>query len=294
MAEVVYKRRFGDRKEGRQLRSLEPFYKFIPYIMQKKNDACNLYEDSIEVSEAESWLREKRRDGWKSIGMLHLFIAAYARTCAHCPGINRFISGQKIFARKNIQVVLIVKRALSSDADETTIKVDLEPTDTVFDVYRKLGEKVEEIKANDGENNTEQVAGALCKLPGLFLKFALWLINLLDYFDLLPQFVLDASPFHGSMVITDLGSLGVQPVFHHIYNFGNISTFIAFGAKHKRYEMDRAGVVAERKYIDYKVTMDERTVDGLYYANALKYLKYYLKNPAALEMPPEQVNEDVF
>ena len=294
MAEVVYKRRFGDRKEGRQLRSLEPFYKFIPYIMQKKNDACNLYEDSIEVSEAERWLREKRRDGWKSIGMLHLFIAAYARTCAHCPGINRFISGQKIFARKNIQVVLTVKRALSSDADETTIKVDLEPTDTVFDVYRKLGEKVEEIKANDGENNTEQVAGALCKLPGLFLKFALWLINLLDYFDLLPQFVLDASPFHGSMVITDLGSLGVQPVFHHIYNFGNISTFIAFGAKHKRYEMDRAGVVAERKYIDYKVTMDERTVDGLYYANALKYLKYYLKNPAALEMPPEQVNEDVF
>ena len=294
MAEVVYKRRFGDRKEGRQLRSLEPFYKFIPYIMQKKNDACNLYEDSIEVSEAESWLRERRRDGWKSIGMLHLFIAAYARTCAHCPGINRFISGQKIFARKNIQVVLTVKRALSSDADETTIKVDLEPTDTVFDVYRKLGEKVEEIKANDGENNTEQVAGALCKLPGLFLKFALWLINLLDYFDLLPQFVLDASPFHGSMVITDLGSLGVQPVFHHIYNFGNISTFIAFGAKHKRYEMDRAGVVAERKYIDYKVTMDERTVDGLYYANALKYLKYYLKNPAALEMPPEQVNEDVF
>ena len=291
---MVYKRRFGDRKEGRQLRSLEPFYKFIPYIMQKKNDACNLYEDSIEVSEAERWLREKRRDGWKSIGMLHLFIAAYARTCAHCPGINRFISGQKIFARKNIQVVLTVKRALSSDADETTIKVDLEPTDTVFDVYRKLGEKVEEIKANDGENNTEQVAGALCKLPGLFLKFALWLINLLDYFDLLPQFVLDASPFHGSMVITDLGSLGVQPVFHHIYNFGNISTFIAFGAKHKRYEMDRAGVVAERKYIDYKVTMDERTVDGLYYANALKYLKYYLKNPAALEMPPEQVNEDVF
>ena len=294
MAEVIYKRRFGDRKEGRQLRSLDPFYKFIPYIMQKKNDACNLYEDSIEVSEAESWLREKRRDGWKSIGMLHLFIAAYARTCAHCPGINRFISGQKIFARKNIQVVLTVKRAMSSDADETTIKVDLEPTDTVFDVYRKLGEKVEEIKANDGDNNTEQVAGALCKLPGLFLKFALWLINLLDYFDLLPQFVLDASPFHGSMVITDLGSLGIPPVYHHIYNFGNISTFVAFGAKHKAYEMDKTGVVVERKYIDYKVTMDERTVDGLYYANALKYLKYYLKNPAALELPPEQVNEDVF
>ena len=294
MAEVVYKRRFGDRKEGRQLRSLEPFYKFIPYIMQKKNDACNLFEDSVDVAEAESWLREKRRDGWKGLGMLHLFIASYVRTVAHCPGINRFISGQKIFARKNVQIVMTVKRSLSSDGEETTIKVDLEPTDTVFDVYRKLGEKVEEIKANDGDNNTEQVAGALCKLPGLFLKFALWLINLLDYFDLLPQFVLDASPFHGSMVITDLGSLGVPPVYHHIYNFGNVSTFVAFGAKRKAYELDRTGAVMERKYIDYRVTMDERIVDGLYYANALKYMKYYLRNPAALEMPPEQVTEDVF
>ncbi len=294
MAEVVYKRRFGDRKEGRQLRSLAPFYKFIPYIMQKKNDACNLFEDSVDVAEAESWLREKRRDGWKGLGMLHLFIASYVRTVAHCPGINRFISGQKIFARKNVQIVMTVKRSLSSDGEETTIKVDLEPTDTVFDVYRKLGEKVEEIKANDGDNNTEQVAGALCKLPGLFLKFALWLINLLDYFDLLPQFVLDASPFHGSMVITDLGSLGVPPVYHHIYNFGNVSTFVAFGSKRKAYELDKTGAVMERKYIDYRVTMDERIVDGLYYANALKYMKYYLRNPAALEMPPEQVTEDVF
>ena len=138
------------------------------------------------------------------------------------------------------------------------------------------------------------MAGALCKLPGLFLKFALWLINLLDYFDLLPQFILDASPFHGSMIITDLGSLGVPPIYHHIYNFGNLSTFIAFGAKRRAYEMDKTGLVTERKYIDYKVTMDERTVDGIYYANALKYLKYYLTHPAALELPPEQVNEDVF
>ena len=294
MAEVVYKRRFGDRKEGRQLRSLSPFYKFIPYIMAKKNDASNLFSDSLEISETEAWIREKRHSGWKSLGMLHLFIAAYVRTCAHCPGVNRFISGQKIFARKNIQVVLTVKRSMSAEAEETTIKVDLEPTDTVFDVYRKLGEKVEEIKANDGENNTEQVAGALCKLPGLFLKFALWLINVLDYFDLLPQFVLDASPFHGSMIITDLGSFGMPPVYHHIYNFGNLSTFVAFGVKRRAVELARSGAVVERKYMDYRITMDERIVDGMYYANALKYLKYYMTHPAALELPPEQVNEDVF
>ncbi|MBR6708498.1 MAG: hypothetical protein IKL84_02330 [Clostridia bacterium] len=294
MAEVVYKRRFGDRKEGRQLRSLSPFNKFIPYIMVKKNDACNQFADSLEISDAEKWFREKRLEGWKGMGMLHLFIAAYLRTVSQCPGLNRFIGGQKIFARRNIEVVLTVKRALTVDADETTIKVYFEPTDTIFDVYRKMNEKIGEIKANDGENNTEQVAGALTKIPGLILKFAVWLLNLLDYFDLLPQALLNASPFHGSMIITDLGSIGIPPIYHHLYNFGNLPLFIAFGAKRRVMELDKAGVPTECKYVDYKVVMDERIADGSYYAMAFKHLKHYLKNPALLETAPESVKEDVF
>ena len=294
MADITYRRRIGDRKDGRLLRSLSPFYRFIPYIMVKKNDACNQFEDTVEISEAERWFRAKRQEGWKSIGMLHLFIASYVRAVSQMPGLNRFISGQKIFARRNIQVVLTVKRAMSSDAEETTIKVVFEPTDTVFDVYRKLNEKVDEIKANDGDNNTEQVAGALMKIPGLILKFAVWILNIMEYFGIIPQALLDASPFHGSMIITDLGSIGIPPIYHHIYNFGNLPLFVAFGAKRRVTELDRVGVPVERKYIDYKVVMDERTVDGMYYALAFKYLKYFLKNPAELEKPPESVKEDVF
>ena len=294
MADIVYKRRFGDRKEGRLLRSLNPFYRIMPYIMVKRDDSLNYFTDAVEISDTERWLREKRAEGYKGMGMLHVFIASYVRTVAHCPGLNRFVSGQKIYARRNIEVVMTVKRSMSLDAGETTIKVFFEPTDTIFDIYRKFSEKVDEIKANDGDNNTEKVAGALFKLPGLFLKFAVWFLNLLDYFGLLPQALLDASPFHGSMIVTDLGSLGIPPIYHHIYNFGNLPVFLAFGAKRRAWELDKTGAPVERKYIDYKVVMDERTIDGMYYATAFKYLKYYFKNPAALELPPEEVKEDVF
>ena len=294
MAETIYQRRFGDRKDGRLLRSLSPLYTFMPYIMPQRNDALNCFSDSVEISGDEVWFREKRREGWKGMGMLHLFLASYVRTVAHCPGLNRFVNGRKIYARNNIEVVMMVKRAMTSEADETSIKVIFEPTDTIFDVYRKLGEKVDEIKANDGDNNTEAVAGALVKLPGLFLRFIIQILRFLDYYGWLPQSLLDASPFHGSMIITDLGSLGIGPIYHHIYNFGNLPLFFAMGAKRRAYELDRTGAPVERKYVDYKVVMDERTVDGLYFAAALKYLKYYLRNPAALEVPPETVNEDVF
>jgi len=294
MADIVYKRRFGDRKDGRLLRSLNPFYRLMPYIMVKKNDACNQFADSIEISAAEEWIRAKRLEGYKGMGMLHLFIAAYVRTVSHCPGLNRFIGGQKVYARNNIEVVMAVKKSLAVDGDETTIKMIFEPTDTVFDVYLKLNEKLDELKAADEGNNTEQAAAALMKIPGLILKFAVWFLNLLDYFGLIPQALLDASPFHGSMIITDLGSLGIPPIYHHIYNFGNLPVFIASGAKRKAFELDKAGQPVECKYVDYKVVMDERTVDGYYYASAFKFLKYYLKNPAALETPPESVKDDIF
>jgi len=294
VADTTYKRRFGDRKDGRQLRSLNAFYKFTPFIMFKKNDACNYFSDSVEVTETDRYLREKRAEGYKGMGMLHLFLASYVRVVSMRPGVNRFVAGQRIFARNNIEVVMTVKRSLSSEASETTIKVIFEPTDTIYDVYRKFNEKVEEIKADTGDNNTEQVANALMKLPRLVLKFAVWVLNLMDYFGLLPQALLDASPFHGSMIITDLGSLGIPPVYHHLYNFGNLPVFIAFGAKRRAIELDKTGAPVERKYVDYRVVLDERTVDGYYFATAFKYMKYFMRNPHTLDTPPEKVEEDVF
>ena len=293
MSDLTYKKRFGDRRDGRRIRSMPAINNIMAYIMPKKYDACNFFTDRLEISDVERWLKEKRSEGYKGIGMLHVFIASYVRTVAHCPKLNRFIAGQKVYAANQIQVVMTVKRAMNAEAPETAIKVTFEPTDTIFDVYRKFNEKIDEIKANDGDNNTEQAASLLMKVPGLFLRFAVWLLRGMDYFDLLPQSLINASPFHGSMIITDLGSLGIPPIYHHIYDFGTLPLFIAFGAKFRSVELDKSGEPVERKYIEYKAVMDERTIDGMSYAIAFKYLKYYLRNPAALELPPAEVKEDI-
>ena len=159
------KRRLGDRKDGRLIHSLAPFYKFMPYIMPTKNDACNQFEDCIEITDTDRWLRQKRLEGYKGLGYLHLFIAAYVRMVSMRPGFNRFVAGRRIYARNNIEVVLTVRRTMSTTSNETTIKAVFAPTDTIFDVYRKMNEKIDEIKYGGEDNNTEQVAGALLKLP---------------------------------------------------------------------------------------------------------------------------------
>lgn len=290
----TYKRRFGDRKEGRLLRSLPAFSKFIPYIMPTRNDASNLYDESFEVSEVDRRLRQLRVQGYKGIGILHFIIAAYIRGVSMLPGINRFVVGRRIYARDDISIVMTVKRSLSVDATETTIKVHFEPADTIFDVYRKMNEKIDEIKASDGNNNTEEVAEAFCRAPRFLLRFALAIARMLDYFGWLPESLTEASPFHGSMIITDLGSLRIGPVFHHIYNFGTLPVFIAFGAKRHAYELDRHGNMVDRKYVDCKFVMDERTVDGHYYAQFLQAVRYLFQHPEVVETPPSRVIDDIY
>ena len=228
------------------------------------------------------------------MGLLHLFIAAYVRTLAYCPGLNRFVSGQRIYSRFGIQVVMSVKREMDTGASDASIKVHFEPTDTINDVYRKMNEAIDAIKANDGSNDMENIAAALTSLPRFMQKFIVRALYILDYFGIMPAGLLEASPFHGSMIITDMGSLGIPPIYHHIYNFGNLPVFLSFGARRRAIEPDRTGHLVERRYVDLCAVLDERICDGFYYATAFKYIKYFIRNPQLLELPPDEVREDVF
>ena len=289
-----YKRRAGDRVDGRRLRSLNGFYNFIPFIMPKRNDALNYYEESFEITNADRWFRKQRVAGYKGMGMLHLLIAAYVRACAYLPGLNRFCVGKRIYAREDIEIVMTVKRNLTIDSTETTIKVVFKPPDTIYDVYNRMNAAIDEIKNSDEENGTEEFANKFASLPRFVISFAIWLIRVADYFGLLPKKLLDVSPFHGSMIITDLGSLGIGPIYHHIYNFGTLPVFVSFGAKRHVHELDRHGSVTDRKYVDCKFVLDERTVDGHYYASVFKIINRIIQDPSVLEVPPAKVNEDIF
>ena len=287
------KRRFGDRLEGRRLRTLPPYNAMMPFIMKSRNDACNYLSDSVEITEAERFLRLKRLHGYPGMGILHLFVAAYVRVASQYPGINRFVAGQRIFARNNIVFVMTIKTELKTEATETTIKVVFDPYDTISDVFRKLNNEIGKVKWEGEETNTDDIAKALMKLPRLLLKFCVFFLGVVDYFGKIPRSLIEASPFHGSMIITDLGSIGLPAVFHHLYNFGNMPVFIALGTKRKAYELRADGNVTERKYIDYKFVIDERICDGFYFSQALKLFKSILRKPHVLDEPPSTVYEDV-
>lgn len=286
------KRKFGDHADGRKLRSLNPITTVGAYIMVDRNDACNLFEDRFDVDVASEYIKEKRKSGLKKFGYMHLILAGYVRTVSQRPGINRFISGQKIYARDNIVVNMAVKKELTLNAEETMIKIVFEPTDGVTEVYNKCNAAIDSA-FGDTESDFDGTAKIISFIPGLIKKFAVWLLKTIDYFGLLPKSLLNVSPFHGSMVITSMASLGIPPIYHHLYNFGNVPVFIAFGTKETENILNKKGEVETHTYLPYKVTCDERICDGQYYSSAFKYMRRHLKNPYLLDEPIESVVEDI-
>ncbi len=287
------RRRFGDRKDGYKIRSIPPMNKVSPYIMKKRSDSQNYFEDAFDVTEAEKMCRRKVKEGKRNFSLLHIFLASYVRTISRRPGINRFISGQKIFARNNIEVVMTVKKEMSLHAPDTMIKVYFEPTDTIDEVYEKFNEVVMKNVGNEEESSFDETAKLFNYIPGLLLKFAVWFLNFLDYFGCMPKALLKVSPFHGSMIITSMGSLGIKPIYHHLYDFGNLPVFLSYGAKRKSCSVDSEGNVKKRIMVDFKVVTDERICDGYYYASAFKFFKKCVEDPERLESAPEEVIRDV-
>lgn len=275
------------------MKSLDPFTTIVPYIMVERSDSQNTINESFDVSGAEALIRRLRQDGYDSIGILHIIIAAYVRTISQRPAVNRFIRGQKIYARNNIVINMAVKKKMSLEGQETTIKLVFEPSDTLYDVYDKVNAALKEVYEDGDEGGVDAAARIIGYIPGLVKKWAIWFLKTLDYFGFLPSFLTALSPFHGSLFITSMASLNIPPIKHHLYNFGNVPLFLAFGAKRPELLLDIDGNVKKRRVVDFVFNLDERICDGYYFASALKIFKKNLVFPDTLLEAPETIVEDV-
>ena len=272
-------------KEFRRVKTISPMSAVIPFIMVNRTGSQNFISDSVDIEKVEKYIKEKQAQGMQNISMMNVMIAAYIRLVSQRPALNRFIRGQRVWTRKNVEVSLTIKKEMSLDSPDTVVKITLPPSATLEDVYTALNNEIVSYRANPG-GDFDDTARAFTRLPGLIFKFAVASLRFLDYFGLMPKAIAKVSPFHCSYFITSMGSLGIPPIYHHLYDFGSCPVFFSFGAKRRAYEIDNTGLVRRRQYMDFTFVLDERICDGYYYASALKLLKNILKNPWQLDEVP--------
>ncbi len=285
------KKRWGDRKEGRRVRTLPPMSYMEPFIMRERNDSQNQFEDVIDITNIEQFVDKKRKEGYTDFALLHVLLAAYTRVVAERPGVNRFCAGQRIYARNNIECVMTIKKEMSLESPDTCIKVEFDPRDDVMNIYKKFRKSVKE--AIEDDSDFDNVAKSLTKLPRPILRGVISVLRWLDYHGWLPKVLMKVSPFHGSMIVTSMGSLGIPAIYHHLYNFGTLPVFISYGSVFTADAIKRDGTRERHHFITIKVVTDERICDGYYYASAFKRVKRYLLHPEVLDSSPNKIEEDI-
>ena len=169
-------------------------------------------------------------------------------------------------------------------------KIYFDLNDNVFDVQRKIDEYIKENRTSETDNKTEKLMKVLLGVPGL-ANFGVGLFRFLDNHGMLPKSVIDASPFHESLLLSNLASIRTNHIYHHVYEFGTTSISVTMGNPRVVPKVKRDEIVFERT-MPLGVVMDERICSGSYFASVFKRLSAYIKNPSLLEQPPEKVIRD--
>lgn len=272
------------RADGKRVRKADPMYTVVPYIMDKRYDAMNMTTVDIPVEPIQSYINAKRKEGIR-LSHMSVITAAYLRTVYEFPLLNNFIVNKKIYKHNEFKVAMVVLKSLTTE-QETMSKVQFELDDTIFEVNDKMNAYVENNQKESTQNNTDKMIKFLVSVPGL-VNIGVGIFKLLDRYGLLPKFITDLSPFHASLTITNLASIRTNHIYHHIYQFGTTSVFIAMGNTREVPKRKGDEIVFE-KCIPLGVVMDERICSGLYFAKAFRSLKRYLNDPSLLEEKPEK------
>ncbi|MBQ2987404.1 MAG: 2-oxo acid dehydrogenase subunit E2 [Tyzzerella sp.] len=283
---------FGKRPDGRIVRSVDPLQMIMPYIMKTRNDSMNMYEDTFTCEGMDAYIKAKEQDGIK-LSYMHILIAATVRIIALRPQLNRFIMNGRIYARPKIWVSFVVHPSLADASTETTIKLCFDGTETILEIAKIINDAIEkETTKRTGENGTDKLARVLTCVPSPLIRFAVNTLMWMDKHNLLPKAIIDLSPFHTSFFITNLKSLGINYVHHHVYNFGTTGLFFAIG-KEKTIPVVKGNEIIHQKHMGFSLVSDERFCDGLYFAMSLRELRKIMRNPAILEKPLDKKVEDV-
>lgn len=271
------------RADGKKVKNVDPMYLIAPYIMNKRVDSMNMTTIDIPHEPIQKYINKKRKEGI-NISHMALIIAAYVKTMSQFPELNRFVVNKRVYQRNEISVGMVVLQSLESH-EGTMSKMYFKENDDIFKVNDTINKYVIENREAPENNGTEKIMKFLLSVPGL-LPVGVGVLKFLDRHGLLPKSIIDMSPFHMSFGITNLASIRTNHIYHHCYEFGTTSVFLALGNS-REVAKRKGGEIVFEKCIPIGVTMDERICSGSYFATAFRAFKKYLANPELLEAPKE-------
>lgn len=272
-------KKLGDRRDGKKIK-MSGFDRFLYYLKPRRSDSEVYISKTIDVTNLVEYMKEKKKENEK-ITYFHLFCMAIGKVVYNRPLLNRFLIGGCKYQRNDVTISFVAKTDFSDTAREFLTVIKVLEDDKLDDISKKISGDVEKIRSNK-ESHTDDFVNKLGKLPKFVMAIIVWFIKRLDNHDLLPSSLTKNSIYHSSVLVSNLGSIHCDGIYHNLTNFGTNSILLTIGEiKEDVRVVD--GKIEKRYVCDLGITLDERIADGVYFAKSVNLLEYILDNPSLLE-----------
>ncbi len=277
------------RPDGTLVRGLGLVRRMIPFMMPTRNEAVVYYEQILDVSETLPFIARYNEAGSHRITIFHVVLAALARGLKARPGLDRFVSGSYIYQRKHTELAFAVKKQFKDDAPLVTVKLAVEGGEAFDAMVARLAHSIGDSRTDTVKPVDKELKLAFL-LPGFLLRWAMRWVRFLDRWNLLPMAFIKNDPLYSSLFVANLGSLGIDRVWHHLYEYGTCSLFCAIGAVRREVVVGEGDALSVKPTLSLRFAFDERINDGHYCVRALQIVRDHIEQPTLLLGPwPEVV-----
>jgi hypothetical protein len=267
---------FG-RPDGTLLEHLAPVRAMIPYLMRGRNESIVFHEEVIELTKALPFLARWNAVHDRKLTVFHLLALGCARGFWARLGLNRFVSGGRLYERKGVQLSFAAKAKFQDDAPLITVKINVEKDESPLAVLDKLYGSVTEGRAGKERTVDRELKLALA-LPGWLLSLVMSGLRWLDRLNLMPAGMIKADPMYATAFLANLGSIGIDRTYHHLYEYGTISLFACLGKIRKQVLVENDQPVV-RDTVSVNWSFDERINDGFYTVASMRLCGEVIEDP---------------
>jgi len=288
--ENQHKKSFRDRRDGWYIGGLDPLHAIMPYVMPTRSANEAVMSEVIDITALTEYINKKNENNPSfKYTWFHAISAALAKVMILRPKMNYFIKGYRFYERKDLTLSFTVKRQFADDSHEAQarILIDRDNQGSLIDqIHDNIEKFVTAVRSTDKNSGIDKQFQNFMVLPRFVFRFFVWVLRVLDYFGLYPEFLAKDDPCYSSIYISNLGSIKMHADYHHLFDWGTNSLFAVIGEKKVRPFWQADGSCRMADSIKLSLTLDERIADGYYYSKSVRLLLHILQHPELLDQDP--------
>lgn len=264
------------RFDGELVRNLHPYRRLMAYVMRRKTEATVYFDTFVDADELLRYVEQASKHF--HVDVTHCLVGACLVGLSEVPSMNRFVVGRRLYQRRFAEVSFSMKRKrLDRKAKIASVKLRLKPSETFRAVCTRIQSEIL-VERSDTVTHEDKEFNLFTHLPRPLLVATIAVVQWLDYYNLAPRALIEPDALYTSLYVANLGSIGMEAGFHHLYEWGHCPLFMMAGKIAERPVIEDGKIVLRRQ-LHVRWTYDERIDDGLNAGMGIAAVKRALEHP---------------